>query len=124
MPINALCARLVVAALLTVTTTQVAQAGFVSTQQAQAVVQRQALLSEVETKLARDNVRAAFEQLGVAPSEVNERIGALTDAELAQVNAQLDQLPTGGSLLAVVGIVFVVLIILELVGAINIFNKV
>jgi uncharacterized small protein (DUF1192 family) len=87
-------------------------------------MERQVLLSQVETKLAQDNVRAAFEQLGVSEDEVNARIAALTDAELAQVNAQLDQLPAGGSLLAVIGIVFVVLIILELVGAINIFSKV
>jgi len=124
MSMKALCARLVTVALLVVTTTQAAHAGFMSTQQAQAVMERQVLLSQVETKLAQDNVRAAFEQLGVSEDEVNARIGALTDAELAQVNAQLDQLPAGGSLLAVIGIVFVVLIILELVGAINIFSKV
>jgi hypothetical protein len=124
MSMKALCARLVTVALLVVTTTQAAHAGFMSTQQAQAVMERQVLLSQVETKLAQDNVRAAFEQLGVSEDEVNARIAALTDAELAQVNAQLDQLPAGGSLLAVIGIVFVVLIILELVGAINIFSKV
>jgi len=117
------CARIVALALLLVTTTQAAHAGFVSTERAQAVAERQVLLSEVETKLARDNVRAAFARLGVSDMEVNARVGALTDAELATLNGQLDQLPAGGDLLAVIGIVFVVLIILELVGAINIFKR-
>ena len=35
----------------------------------------------------------------------------------------LENLPAGGSVLAVVGIVFIVLLILELVGVIDIFNK-
>jgi uncharacterized small protein (DUF1192 family) len=117
------CGRVVAVALLLATTTQAAQAGFVSTQQAHAVVERQAMLTRVEAKLARDHVRAALQQLGVSEAEVDARVAALTDAELARVDAQLDRLPAGGDALAVIGIVFVVLIILELVGAINLFNE-
>jgi hypothetical protein len=35
----------------------------------------------------------------------------------------MDQMPAGGDLLAVIGIVFVILLILELVGVIDIFKK-
>jgi uncharacterized membrane protein (Fun14 family) len=35
----------------------------------------------------------------------------------------MDQMPAGGDALAVIGIVFLVLIILELVGVIDIFKK-
>ena len=40
---------------------------------------------------------------------------------MRQLNQNIDTLPAGG-LLAVLGVVFVVLIILELTGVINVFN--
>jgi len=42
---------------------------------------------------------------------------------LAELNSQLDSLPAGG-VLALIGAVFVVLLILELTGVINVFSKV
>ena len=51
------------------------------------------------------------------------RLDALSDAEVATLAGQIDEAPAGGDALAVIGIVFVVLIILELVGVIDIFKK-
>ena len=53
-----------------------------------------------------------------------KRIAALTDQELEQLAADLESLPAGGSLLGVAGVVFIVLLILELVGVIDIFKKI
>ena len=86
--------------------------------------QRGELLSRIQTQLARDDVRAQFLQHGVSPTEVDARIAALSTEELQMLSMQLDELPAGGSLLAVVGVVFVVLLILELVGVTNVFTKV
>jgi hypothetical protein len=86
--------------------------------------QRGELLSRIQTQLARDDVRAQFLQRGVSPTEVDARIAALSTEELQMLSMQLDELPAGGSLLAVVGVVFVVLLILELVGVTNVFTKV
>jgi len=86
--------------------------------------QRGELLSRIQTQLARDDVRAQFLQRGVSPTEVDARIAALSTEELQMLSMQLDELPAGGSLLAVIGVVFVVLLILELVGVTNIFTKV
>jgi hypothetical protein len=61
--------------------------------------------------------------LGVDPAEVNGRLAALTDAEIAVLARKLDQLPAGGDALAVLGIVFLVLLVLELTGTIDIFKK-
>ena len=47
---------------------------------------------------------------------------APTDEELAQLHTQMQDLPAGG-VLAVLGIVLIVLIVLELTGAIDIFKK-
>ena len=86
--------------------------------------QRGELLSRIQTKLARDDVRAQFLERGVSPTEVDARIAALSTEELQTLSMQLDELPAGGSLLAVVGVVFVVLLILELLGVTNVFTKV
>lgn len=86
--------------------------------------QRGALLSRIQTQLARDDLRAQFLARGVSPSEVDARVAALSIEELQMISLQLDELPAGGSALAVIGVVFVVLLILELVGVTNVFTKV
>ena len=84
--------------------------------------QRDELLSSIQAELARDEVRAEFLARGVSPKEVDARVAALSTEELRQLKLQIDELPAGG-LLAVIGVVFVVLLILELVGVTNIFNN-
>lgn len=98
------------------------QAGFVNTEQTHALQQQQQLLSAVEQQLAQDSVRKALATLGVGESEIQARIAALSPAELAQVHTQLEQLPAGAGIVEVVGVVFIVLVILELVGVTDIFN--
>lgn len=77
----------------------------------------------VQAALAREDVRRAMIALGVDPTAARERVATLTPEELAMLEGELDQLPAGGDFWAVVGITFVVLIILELTGVINIFTK-
>jgi hypothetical protein len=101
-----------------------AYAGVISTQQYLTAIDRNATLKRIDTVLARDEVRGRLEQLGVDPLAANERIAALTDQELQLLATDLENLPAGGSALGVVGIVFIVLLILELVGVIDIFNKI
>lgn len=86
--------------------------------------QRGELLSRIQMQLASDDVRAQFLERGVSPDEVDARIAALSTEELQTLSMQLDELPAGGSLLAVIGVVFVVLLILEMVGVTNVFTKV
>lgn len=102
-----------------------AMAGVISTQQALSAEMRSASETRVRSAFARDDVRQAMQQMGVNPAEADGRIASLSDAELIRLQGQLDRLPAGGdSGLVVVGIVFVVLLILELVGVINIFNRI
>ena len=57
--------------------------------------------------------------------DASQRIASLNDADLNLMNQKLDQLPAGGdAFLAVIGIVFIVLLILEITGVIDIFKKV
>ncbi|MGB5742778.1 MAG: PA2779 family protein, partial [Sedimenticolaceae bacterium] len=82
------------------------------------------LVSRIQAQLARDDVRAQFLARGVSPAEVDARIAALSTEELQMLSLQLDDLPAGGSVLAVIGVVFVVLLILELVGVTNVFTEI
>lgn len=86
--------------------------------------QRDAVLSHIQSQLARDDVREQFLARGVSPAEVDARVTALTHEELQMLSLQLDELPAGGSALGVIGVVFVVLLILELVGVTNVFTKI
>jgi|SRR5690606_40629884 len=85
---------------------------------------RQSALARVEAVLAREEVRGHLEQLGVAPEDAARRVHSLTDAELALLAERLESLPAGGDLLGVIGVVFIVLLILELVGVTDVFSRI
>ena len=101
-----------------------AYAGVISTQQYLTAVDRAAARQRIDAVLAREEVRSRLEHYGVDPATLDERIAALTDQELQLLATDLESMPAGGSLLGVVGIAFIVLLILELVGVIDIFNKI
>ena len=101
-----------------------ANAGVIGTQQAMSAELRSAKETRVRSSLARDDVRQAMQQMGVDPADADARVASLSDAELLQLEGQLDRLPAGGDALAVIGVVFLVLLILELVGVTNIFNRI
>ena len=101
-----------------------ATASVISTQQALSAEMRAAKETQVRSSLARDDVRQAMQRLGVDPADADARIASLSDAELVRMQGELDSLPAGGDALAVIGVVFLVLLILELVGVTNIFNRV
>jgi len=60
--------------------------------------------------------------LGVDPGQARLRVSSLSDTELDQLAGELETLPAGGDILALIGAVFVVLLILELTGVINVFK--
>jgi hypothetical protein len=102
-----------------------ASAGVIGTQDFLAAETRAGHLAEINEALGRADVQAQLVALGVDPAHAATRAAALSDAELAEVAAQIETLPAGGdSLLAVIGVLFVVLLILELTGVIDIFKKV
>jgi hypothetical protein len=101
-----------------------AYAGVISTQQYLTAIDRDSTRARIDAVLAREEVRSQLEHYGVDPIAADERIAALTDQELELLATELESLPAGGSLLGVVGVVFIVLLILELVGVIDIFSKI
>ena len=117
-------AAVVSATLLAASLQSAANAGVISTEQYLTARDREATRVRISAVLAREEVRQQLEQYGVDPAAADERVAALTDQELEQLATDLDNMPAGGSLLAVVGVAFIVLLILELVGVIDIFNKI
>ena len=109
---------------LVATFPQQAFAGLIATPAAIAARENHDSVSHLKELLAREDVRGQLMQLGIDPADAEQRVNSLTPAEIARLQPQLDSLPAGGdALLAVIGLVFVVLIILELVGVTNIFTK-
>lgn len=102
-----------------------ASAGVIGTADYLAAEARAGHLADVNAALNRDDVRAQLVAMGVDPAAAVDRVAALSDSELAEVARQIDTLPAGGDgLLAVIGVVFVVLLILEIIGVTDVFKKI
>jgi hypothetical protein len=99
-------------------------AGLVGTDEILLTAPRNQQMTEIRNVLARDDVRTQMLDLGVNPADVEKRLNALTDAELARLSTGMQELPAGGDAVAVIGIVFIVLLILELLGVTNVFTKI
>jgi hypothetical protein len=117
-------AAVIAASLVTASLQSAAYGGVISTQHYLTTLDREATIARIDAVLAREEVRSKLEQYGVDAVAADERIAALTDQELELLATELESLPAGGDLLAVVGIAFIVLLILELVGVIDIFSKI
>jgi hypothetical protein len=118
-----LCAVIASLSLLSIGAPAVSYAGIIDTATVVEAGQRDADLAAVRAGLDREDVRAQLVSFGVDRQVVDTRLAALTDAELHDLAGRMEQLPAGGDLLAVIGIVFVILLVLELVGVIDIFKK-
>lgn len=109
--------------LLSLGSPVVAQAEIIGTLAGLESVERARSMERVHQALAREEVRKQMLALGVDESMLEARLARLTDSELSALAADLDNLPAGAGVLEVVGIVFVVLLILEAVGVIDVFKK-
>ena len=100
-----------------------ASAGVIGTQTMLEQGARQAQVEHVQQLLSQSTVEEQMIALGVNPADAKLRVASLTDSELRAIEGQLEQLPAGGSALVIIGAVFLVLLILELVGVTNVFNR-
>ena len=75
----------------------------------------------VKAFLDRDDVKQQLVDMGVSPTDVDARINAMTAAELAQLNANLQDAPAGAGLVGVVLTIFIVFVITDVIGATDIF---
>lgn len=80
--------------------------------------------NELQSFLSRQDVKERLIQLGVDPADAAARVAMLTDAEAAELQAHIQDLPAGSNVFALLGVVLVVLIVLELIGVTNVFTKI
>lgn len=103
--------------------TPAARAAVVSTATVLSQQAEQSLQKDLQATLAREDVRKELVDMGVDPEYADQRIGALTDYELSQIQQRIGDLPAGSSALAILGGLFLVLLVLELLGVTNVFTK-
>jgi Mg2+ and Co2+ transporter CorA len=96
------------------------QAAMISTPDVIQSQQSQYDREQLFSMLDRDDVQEKLVSMGVAPELVQERINSMTDFEISQLNQQINDMPAGGILGAVV-LIFVVFVITDAIGATDIF---
>lgn len=89
------------------------------TMQAELQLQR----NDVRELLAREDVRTALLDYGVSAADVDNRIDNLTSSELLQIQNQLTDLPAGGVLGVIVGLILI-FVLLDLLGATDVFPRI
>ncbi|WP_193369081.1 PA2779 family protein [Pelagibius marinus] len=76
--------------------------------------------------MQREDVRAEIRRQGVDPDEAAARVAALSDAEVAQLTSQIDQLPAGqnaiGVIVGAIVLIFLVLLVTDLLCLTSVFN--
>jgi len=76
--------------------------------------------------MQREDIRQEFRRQGVDPDEAAARVAALSDAEVAEITARIDQLPAGqsavGIIVGAVVLIFIVLLITDLLCLTSVFN--
>lgn len=100
---------------------QTAQAALVGTEQVARVAATDGSAHQrLADMLARADVQAEMERLGLSPDVARERIAALTDAEAAALAQQIDSAPAGGIIGAIL-LVFFVLLVTDILGFTKVF---
>lgn len=102
----------------------VVMAELIGTEAALKAQSRDTMLTRAETFFLQDVVSKQLSEMGIDQEDILERINAMTDDELTIFSQKMEQMPAGAGAIEILGIVFLVLLILELVGVTDIFKKI
>ena len=91
-----------------------AQAGMISIDSGQR--------DRIDRLLERADIQSRLQAYGVSVQEVKARVAAMTDDEVAQLGAKIEQLPAGGEgIIGALLIIFIVLLITDILGFTKVF---
>jgi hypothetical protein len=107
--------------LFTVAGLPAAQAGMVSTQMVVEQQQADERRAQLSALLERDDVREQLVRWGVDPIEAQARVLHLSDAEVVELAARMDEMPAGAGVLNALIFVFLVLLVTDILGFTDIF---
>lgn len=99
-----------------------AQASMINSSAQASAEQGQFNRDQIQQMFASQSVQDQLISMGVDPEQAAQRIAALSDSEIQTLNEKMSELPKGG-ILGLIGAVFVVLLVLEITGVIDIFKK-
>ena len=121
--LNTLIFRLVSISIISLGFMSFSNAAVIGTSDLLATEQHEQHLVEISNVLAREDIRTRLVSYGVSPDEVAERVQNLTPAELSELRNGLDSQIAGGDAVSLIGTVFLVLLVLELVGVTDVFKS-
>lgn len=98
-----------------------AQAGVVTTGEYLQQVEVEDKRAEILTRLQREDVRDQLSEMGVDSATVEQRVAALSDAEVLQMASEMEAMPAGGDAAGTLFTLLLVLLVLELLGVIDVF---
>lgn len=98
-----------------------AHAGIVSTQDVLSTSTATMNRAQVNSFLARADVRKGLLDQGIDAEAAQSRVNALTDAEVADLAGRVDQAPAGGDVLGLMFTVFIVLLVTDILGLTKVF---
>jgi len=114
---------LVSVTILTLGFAQFSVAGVVSSSEVINAEMKGERISRVEAFIARADVAEQLQRFGVSTDLVAQRVQNMSDAELLELVDGIENQVAGSDALGVIGAVFLVLMILELVGVTDIFKS-
>lgn len=96
-------------------------AGMVTNDDLNTANQMEIKRDDVRTLVAREDVRSHLQQYGVDPADLDARIDSMTDSEIMQFQAEMDNLPAGQGVLGTVIALIVIFMLLDIAGATDVF---
>ena len=99
----------------------IAQADIVSTQDAISTSAVTTSRAQVTTFLSRADVRKGLQDQGIDIEAAQNRVDAMSDAEVAELAGRVDQAPAGGDVLGLLFTVFIVLLVTDILGFTKVF---
>ena len=115
---------LVVFSFFTLGMQNVAVAGIVSSGEMVAAQQNQLDRDQLKTLMARENVREQLIDLGVDVDAAISRVDSMTDSEIQQLSATMDEMPAGSGFIEAAVLAFLVLVVLEVTGVTDILPNI
>lgn len=81
--------------------------------------------AKIDNFLAKQEVQEKLSTLGINAENMKQKMASLSDDEIAQINKKIDDMPAGGGVGAVIGVlavIFIILLITDLFGITKVFN--
>ena len=71
--------------------------------------------------LAKEEVQAQLQAMGVSPQHARERVMAMTHEEVLALHSRIEELPAGSGVVGAIVLVFLVLLLTDIMGYTDVF---